>query len=106
MTDYPIQPVKFHPKFHLADSFGVLNWSIKSAEVSIPTAFTNVKSTAVWVISLPCRRSETGEHQGDFPWTTPNIYKVVEGASYVLVESAIRTHVARPYYLDSYKPST
>lgn len=52
VTDYPIQPVNF-TQVHLADSF----WSPKlsiNREVSIPTAvdFTNVKSTAVWTISL------------------------------------------------------
>lgn len=96
MTDYPIQPVNF-TQVHLADSF----WSPKlsiNREVSIPTAFHQCEINGRLDNFALAAGLKTGEHQGDFPFDDTDIYKVVEGASYVL---AVQYDPQLDHYLDS-----
>lgn len=96
VTDYPIQPVNF-TQVHLADSF----WSPKlsiNREVSIPTAFHQCEINGRLDNFALAAGLKTGEHQGDFPFDDTDIYKVVEGASYVL---AVQYDPQLDHYLDS-----
>lgn len=95
-ADYPIQPVNF-TQVHLNDAF----WSPKittNREVSIPTAFKQCEINGRLDNFAIAAGLKTGEHKGDFPFDDTDIYKVVEGASYVL---AVQYDAGLDHYLDS-----
>lgn len=95
-ADYPIQPVNF-TQVHLEDAF----WSPKittNREVSIPTAFKQCEINGRLDNFAIAAGHQEGEHKGDFPFDDTDIYKVVEGASYVL---AVQYDPHLDHYLDS-----
>ena len=95
-ADYPIQPIEF-TQVHLADEF----WSPKleiNRTVSIPTAFHQCEINGRLDNFALAAGLKTGEHQGDFPFDDTDIYKVLEGASYVL---AVQYDPQLDHYLDS-----
>lgn len=95
-ADYPIQPVNF-TAVHLQDHF----WSPKievNRTVTIPTAFHQCEINGrVDNFALAAGLIQ-GEHKGDFPFDDTDIYKVVEGSSYVL---AVQYDAKLDHYLDS-----
>lgn len=95
-ADYPIQPVNF-TKVHLQDRF----WSPKidvNRKITIPAAFQQCEINGrVDNFALAAGLIQ-GEHKGDFPFDDTDIYKVLEGASYVL---AVQYDKKLDNYLDS-----
>ena len=95
--DYPFKPVPF-TSVHLTDSF----WAPKikiNRTVTIPSAFKKCEETGRFDnFALAGGITESGEHQGDFPFDDTDVYKVIEGASYAL---AVKYDQALDFYLDS-----
>ena len=81
-SGYPIEPVPF-TEVKLGDGFWLQRLRA-SREVTIPLAFSKCEETGRYDNFVRAVRPDSTYHIGGFPFDDTDVYKTIEGASYIL----------------------